>query len=174
MNHRPFEDWLLNEAPITPEQKREMDAHVRSCAYCAALAETGIALRSVKVVAPAEGFTARFQTKLAERKLMEGRRKVWGAILFTLGGLGFLLWLASPSLSRLLVSPDAWIASVVEWGIFLITTLQAMGHAGFVLLRVIPDFMPPFVWMVLVSAFAGISLLWSVSIWRFVRVPQGV
>ena len=174
MNHQPFEDWLLNETPITPEQKREMDAHVRSCAYCAALAETGIALRSVKMVSPAEGFTARFQTKLAERKLVERRRKVWGAILFTLGGLGFLLWLASPSIFRLVSSPEAWIATLVEWGIFLITTLQAMGYASSVLLRVIPDFMPPFVWLVMASAFAGISLLWSVSIWRFVRVPQGV
>ena len=174
MNHQPFEDWLLNETPITLEQKRDLDLHTRSCAYCAALVETGMALRSVKMVSPAEGFTARFQTKLAERKLVDRRRKVWGAILFTLGGLGFLLWLASPSISRLLASPETWIATLVEWGIFLITTLQAMGHAGSVLLRVIPDFMPPFVWLVLVSAFAGIGLLWSVSIWRFVRVPQGV
>ena len=174
MNHQPFEDWLLNETPITPEQKRELDSHVRSCAYCAVLVETGVALRSVKMTSPAEGFTARFQTRLAERKLMEKRRRVWGAILFVLGGLGFLLWLASPSILRFFSSPEAWIATLVEWGIFLITTLQAMGYAGSVLLRVIPDFMPPFVWMVLVSAFAGIGLLWTVSIWRFVRVPQGV
>jgi hypothetical protein len=49
-----------------------------------------------------------------------------------------------------------------------------MTQAGEVLLRVIPGFVPPFAWMIIISAFAGISLLWIVSIWRFTRVPQGV
>ncbi|HSQ39952.1 MAG TPA: hypothetical protein VLM78_07305 [Anaerolineales bacterium] len=170
MKHQPFEEWLLNETPLTPEQKRELDLHVRSCVYCSALLETGAALRSVKMVAPAEGFTARFQARLAERKLVERRRRVWGSILFLAGGLFFLLWLAAPSLFRFLASPDVWIAGLVEWGIFLITTLLAMTQAGEVLLHVIPGFVPPFAWMIVISAFAGISLIWSVSIWRFTRV----
>jgi len=78
MNHRPFEDWLLNDMPITHEQKRDLDLHTRTCASCSALVETGIALKSVKKVAPQAGFTTRFQSRLAERKLVERRRKIWG------------------------------------------------------------------------------------------------
>lgn len=174
MKHQPFEEWLLNETPLSHAQKRELDLHVRSCAYCSALLETEKVLRSVKMVAPAEGFTARFQARLAERRLADRRRRVWGSILFLLGGLLFLLWLAAPSLFAFIASPQVWIAGLVEWGIFIITTVQAMTQAGSVLLRVIPDFVPPFVWLILLSAFAGISLIWSVSIWRFTRVPQGV
>ena len=174
MNHQPFEEWLLNEMPLTPDQKRELDLHIRSCGYCSALLETGMILRSVKVTAPADGFSARFQARLTERKLADHRRRVWGAILFVIGGLSFLLWLAGPSILAFLSSPEAWIVSLVEWGIFLITTLQAMSQAGEVLLKVLPGFVPPFAWMIIFSAFAGISLLWSVSIWRFARVPQGV
>ena len=174
MKHQPFEEWLLNETPLTHEQKRELDLHVRSCAYCSALVETGMVLRSVKMVAPADGFTARFQERLVERKLANHRRRIWGAVLFLIGGLSFLIWLAGPSLFAFLSSPQAWIASLVEWGIFLVTTFQAMAQAGEVLLHVIPGFVPPFAWMIIVSAIAGISLLWSVSIWRFTRVPQGV
>ena len=174
MKHQPFEEWLLNDTPMTPEQKRELDLHARSCAYCSALMETGVVLRSVKVVAPADGFTARFQTRLAERKLADYRRRIWGAVLFLIGGLSFLLWLAGPAMFVFLSSPEAWIASLVEWGIFLITTFQAMSQAGEVILNVLPGFVPPFAWMIIVSAFAGISLLWLVSIWRFTRVPQGV
>jgi flagellar biosynthesis protein FliQ len=174
MKHQPFEEWLLNETPLTPEQKRELDLHARSCAYCSALLETGMVLRSVKVVAPAEGFTARFQARLAERRLADRRRRIWGMGLFLIGGLSFLLWLAGPSIFRFLSSPEVWIAAFVEWGIFLITTLQAMTQAGEVLLHVIPGFVPPFVWLILASGLAGVSLLWSVSIWRFTRVPQGV
>jgi hypothetical protein len=174
MKHQPFEEWLLNDMPINPEQRRELDSHLRSCAYCAALFETGVALKSVRMALPAAGFTARFQTRLVAHKVAEHRRKFWGAILFALGGLALLVWLVSPSLLTFLASPAAWITTIVEWGVFLITTLDAMIQAGLVLLRILPGFLPPFAWMVLVSAFAGLSLLWSVSIWRFTRVPQGV
>lgn len=174
MNHRPFEDWLLNETPITLEQKRDLDAHLRGCRHCSAIAETNVALRSVKKVAPPAGFTMRFQARLAERKLAERRRKLWGAILFTLGGLALLTWLTFPYLVTFFASPATFISALVEWGIFLITTLQALTQAGSVLVNVVPGFLPPFAWMILISAFAGIGLLWSVSIWRFSRVSQGV
>ena len=174
MNHQPFEEWLLNDEPITPEQKRELDLHLRSCDYCSALAETGKVLRSVVMASPAEGFTARFQARLAEHKRADRRRKLWGAGFFLIGGISLLLWFAGPSILSFLSSPENWIVTFVEWGVFLITTLQALTQAGEVLLHVIPGFLPPFAWMVVVSGFAGISLLWSVSIWRFVRAPQGV
>jgi len=174
MNHQPFEGWLLSEEPITPEQKQELDQHLRSCDYCNALVETGRVLRSVKMVSPAMGFSARFQARLAEHKIADRRRKLWGAGLFLLGGLSLLVWFAGPSILKLAASPENWIATLVEWGVFLITTFQALTRAGEVFLHVLPGFMPPFAWMIIVSGFAGLGLLWSVSIWRFVRVPQGV
>jgi hypothetical protein len=173
MNHRPFEDWLLNDMPISPEQKRELDSHLRTCTYCAALVETRKVLSSVKMVSPAAGFTSRFQTRLAARKVVERQRRFRGSILFVAGGIGILMWVAGPYLAAFFAAPATWISALVEWGIFLITTLQAMAQAGSVLLDVVPGFLSPFAWMVLLSAIAGISLLWSVSIWRFVRVPRG-
>lgn len=176
MNHQPFEDWLLNDRQIDPKQKLDLDAHLRVCSYCAALVETGKALRSVKKVSPVAGFSTRFQARLARQRVVERRRRLWGAVLFTLGGLAILMWLAWPYLASFFASPASGITSLVGWGVFLVTTLQALFRAGSVMLGVIPGFLPPFVWMVLVSALAGISLLWSVSIWRFTRrgVPRGV
>jgi hypothetical protein len=43
-----------------------------------------------------------------------------------------------------------------------------------VLARVIPEIIPPYVWMIGISALAGLGLLWIVSIWRFSHKPQGV
>jgi hypothetical protein len=173
MNHQPFEDWLLNDMPMTQEQKRELDMHVRTCAYCGALVESGIALKSVKKSSPQPGFAVRFETRLAARKLVERRRKLWGSIVFAGGGLALLVWLIAPYLATFLAAPATWISALVEWVVFIITTMQALAQAGSVLLQVAPAFLSPFVWMILVSAFAGISLLWSISIWRFVRVPRG-
>ena len=173
MNHRPFEDWLLNDMPITPEQKRELDMHVRNCAYCAVLVETGLALKTTKIAAPRPGFTARFQTRLAARKEAERRRRYLGSVLFTVGGFVLLMWLASPYLLTFFSAPATWIYVIVDWVIFLLTTVLALGQAGSVLFEIVPDFLSPFAWMILISALAGISLLWTISIWRFVRVPHG-
>jgi hypothetical protein len=64
----------------------------------------------------------------------------------------------------------------VGWLVFIGTTLFALLNAGSVILSIIPKFLPPFVWLVLLSTFAGVGLLWSVSIWRFAQrgAPQGV
>jgi hypothetical protein len=174
MNHQPFEEWLLNEKLINPKQKLDLDAHLRACSYCSALAETGKTLRTVKKVSPAAGFSTRFQARLAAQKAAERRRKRWGAVLFTFGGLVMLMWLTGPILASFFSAPATWIAAMIEWGIFLITTVQAVAQAGSVMVRMLPGFLSPFVFMVLVSALAGIGLLWSVSIWRFLRVPRGV
>jgi hypothetical protein len=174
MKHQPFEDWLLNDMHLTQEQKRELDMHVRSCTYCGALVETGIALKSVRKASPQPGFAARFEMRLAARKLAERRRRLWGTVLFSAGGLALLMWLVSPYLATFLAAPATWISALVEWVVFIITTMQALAQAGSVLLQVAPGFLSPFIWMILVSTFAGISLLWSISIWRFVRVPRGV
>lgn len=173
MNHRPFEDWLLNDTPINPEQKRELDIHLRTCSYCAALVETGVALKTVKKASPQAGFTARFEARLAARKAAERRRRYLGSILFTTGGFALLIWVASPYLLSFFSAPATWISVVVDWMVFLITTLQALGQAGSVLLDVVPEFLPPFAWMIVISAVAGIGLLWTISIWRFVREPRG-
>ena len=176
MNHLPFEEWLLNDMPVTPEQQRELESHLRNCSYCAALAETGRMLRTARMASPLTGFTMRFQALLAERKIAERKRMRWGTVLFALGGLAALLWIADPYLVSFQASPATWISTLVNLLVFLGTTLFALLNAGLVILSVIPDFLPPFAWMVLLSTMAGMALLWSVSIWRFARrgVPQGV
>ena len=176
MNHQPFEDWLLNDKLIDPKQKLDLDAHLRVCSYCSALAETGRALRSIKMVSPSVGFPARFQTRLAVHKQAERRRRLWGTVLFTFGGSVMLMWLAGPYLASFVTSPATWITSFIQWGVYLVTTLQAIAHASSVMVRVMPSFLSPFVLMVLVSTLAGIGLLWTVSIWRFAlrAAPRGV
>ena len=176
MNHQPFEEWLLQEKPLDSKQKLELDAHLRICRFCNALAETGKELRTMRRVSPAAGFAARFEKKLVLQRAADRRRRLWGSVLFTLGGLVMLMWLVGPYAISFLASPATWITALIEWGVFLVTTLRAMGEASTVFLNVIPSFLPPFAWMVAVSAVAGIGLLWFVSIWRFAQrsVPRGV
>jgi hypothetical protein len=174
MNHQPFEEWLLNDTPLTAEQKRQLDSHVRACLHCAALVKTEKVMRIVRMASPAPGFVTRFQVRLAAQKAVDRRRRWIGSILFTLGGLGFLVLIGLPYVAVFVASPAEWITALVQLGLYVFTTLQATAQAGVVILDVVGELLPPFAWMVLISALGGLSLLWSVSIWRFVRAPQGV
>jgi len=174
MNHRPFEDWLLEDQPLNPTQKRELDSHLRNCKVCSAIAESNLALRSARVIAPAPGFSARFQERLVLARRAQRRRTLLGTLFFSLGGLLLLALLAGPILVSMIGSPAEWIAGMVQVFLFIYTTTLAVAEASSVLLRVLPGFMPPFVWLVLLSTLSGLGLLWSVSIWRLMRRPQGV
>jgi hypothetical protein len=174
MNHQPFEEWLLKDKNLTPAETRELDLHLRTCAHCTALSATGLALRSAPVVAPAAGFTLRFQQRLAAQKIAERRRKLWGMIILLVSGAGMLAWFTAPYLFAFFTAPVEWITAGVGYFLFIITSLQALTEVMTVLLRMATDFIPPYVWMVLVSALAGLGLLWTISIWQFSRTPQGV
>lgn len=174
MNHRPFEDWLLNDKNLTSSEKRELDLHLRTCTHCTALSATGLALRSANVVAPASGFVMRFQQRLMAQKAAERRRRLWGMMVLILGGVGLLAWFTAPYLYAVITSPVEWITATIGYFLFFISSLQALREVMTVLLRILPDFISPYMWMVIVSALAGFGLLWTISIWQFSRTPQGV
>ncbi len=174
MNHQPFEEWLLLDKNLTPAETRELDLHLRTCSHCTALSATGLALRSAPVVSPAAGFTLRFQQRLAAQKIAERRRKLWGMIVLLLSGVGLLGWLTAPYLFAFFSAPVEWVTAAIGYFLFVVTSLQALTEVMAVLLRMVTEFIPPYIWMVLVSALAGIVLLWTISIWQFSRAPQGV
>ncbi len=174
MNHQPFEEWLLNDKNLTSSEKRELDLHLRTCIHCTALSATGLALRSANVISPALGFAMRFQQRLVVQKIAERRRKLWGMVLLILAGAGLLGWFAVPYLYSVITSPMQWITAAIGYFLFAANSVQVLTEAISVLLRILPDFIPPYMWMVFISALAGFSLLWTISIWQISRTPQGV
>ncbi len=174
MNHRPFEDWLLEDQHLDPAQKRELDAHLRECKSCTAIAEANLALRSARLVTPAPGFSVRFQERLALTRAAQRRRTFIGSLLFGIGGLVLLGLLAGPTLFAFIGSPAEWLTLFLNGALFVYSILVAAGEVSPVLLRVLPGFVLPFIWLVVLSGISGLGLLWSVSIWRIARVPQGV
>lgn len=174
MNHQPFETWLLDDKHLTTTEKHELASHLRVCKTCSALAETGLVLRSAQVVSPTAGFTVRFQEKLAMQKIAERRQRLWGLIVLILSGLSLFTWFASPYILTFIAAPIEWLTAAVGYLLFIFTSFQAFAEVIQVFTRVLPNFIPPYVWMIILSAMAGFGLLWSVSIWRFARKPQGV
>ncbi len=173
MDHRPFENWLLENKELTNFEKRELNAHLQSCPSCTALAEVDLALKSVKSAAPAEGFTARFQVRLVARKQALRRRNIIGFALLSLGALGLLTWLAWPILVNLFQSPVTLVASWLSAVVSIWAGFQAIFQGGMVLFNVIPDFIPAYVWVLVFLIGGGWCLLWAFSLKKFFKFPQG-
>jgi hypothetical protein len=174
MNHRPFEDWLLDDQPLTAQQTRELQAHVRSCTSCSAIAESNLALHAARRVAPAAGFADRFRLRLEKRRREQRWRQVIGTVVLVIGGLSLVYWLAGPLLLEALRSPASWITAGIGYFLFLLTSAQVLSEATAILLRVLPSFISPAGWMMLTLGVAGLAFVWTVSLRRVARAPQGV
>jgi hypothetical protein len=174
MDHRPFEDWLLNNQTLAVDEKRQLNAHLQVCSSCTALAEVNLALKSVKMAEPPAGFADRFEVRLGARKKALRLRNAWGFLLLTFSVLSILAWIAWPVIRSLSQSPvdllTTWLASLVSF----YAVLQAMFHAGAVLFRVVPGFIPVYVWAMVLLAVCGWCLLWVFSLIKFIKFPQGV
>lgn len=174
MNHRPFEDWLLDDEPLTATQALELRAHLRSCAQCGSIAESNLALHSTRRLAPAAGFTERFQARLMNHRRQQRWRQIAGTFVLVFGGIALLYPLLGPAIASAVSSPSAWIAGAVGYCIFFITGLRAMGEITRVLLRDLPTFVSPAGWFMMVAATGGLGGLWMALMRRFARAAQGV
>ncbi len=174
MDHRPFEDWLLDNQPLTINQKRQLNAHLQDCSSCTALAEVNLALKSVRMVEPASGFVDRFEVRLAAKKKALRIRNIWGFVILSLSAGGIFTWVFWPVFQDLVQSPvnllGTWIASLVSfWASF-----QAIFRAGMVLFKVVPGFVPSYIWAVILFGAGAWSFVWVASLIKFTKYPQGV
>jgi hypothetical protein len=174
MDHRPFEDWLLDNQALSTGQMRQLNAHLRVCPDCTAIAEVNLALNSTKLAVPAAGFTERFQIRLSARKKAMHLRNFWGIMVLTLSALGILTWVTWPILKDLFQSPvnllASWISSMASFW----ASVQAITQAGLVLFKVAPGFIPAYIWMVILFVAGAWSLVWVISFMKFTKVYQGV
>ena len=163
MDHRPFEDWLLNDESLTLDQDRDLRIHMRTCPKCAALARANLSLRSAAALTPNAGFTLRFQVRLAAQRKQQARQTLIGLILLVVVGIGAALWLLFPYLPYLSLPParmaSLWISSMVNFA--LIT--RAVQVLGSTFLNVVASLIPDYVWALLLALLVAFGFVLGVS-----------
>ena len=125
------------------------------------------------MAAPAAGFAERFQVRLEAQKKALRRRNFWGFLLLTLSVL------TRPGLDRLAGTqeldpiPVDWLASWLSTIVSIWASVEALFQGGRVILKVLPGFIPVYVWIVVLLVAGGWSLLWVFSLMKFTKIPQG-
>jgi hypothetical protein len=113
MNHLPFKEWLLSEEPLTQEQNQVFQEHLRGCVECqqaqASWSEVNNLFQRTTQMAPAAGFTNRWQNRLAVRRAKRQRLQLGLALI---GGVVLalvLILLVSTQLFPLFQSPTQFV-----------------------------------------------------------------
>jgi hypothetical protein len=174
MNHRPFEDWLLDDQPLTIQQERELVMHLHACPSCSAIANSNLALHSIRWVAPPPGFTDRFTVRLNNWQRAQRGQQIMGTLVLVISGLLLIYRLAIPVILDALQSPATWIATATNYLVFILSTVRLFGAVSGILLRDLPGLISPTGWVSIVCAATGASFVWAISMRRMARIPQGV
>jgi len=148
MKHRPFENWILFDLPLTLQEQAEMDNHLAQCLACRALqsgvvrAEAGF--RGARLAEPRSGFVARWRNRLDQETERRRHGTAWWTFAWTtLAAVPFALtlgWQAlvlPGSLSTLLAD---LLLQLIRWW----TWLRLVGEIGRTL--VVNLSRPPIVW----------------------------
>jgi hypothetical protein len=180
MNHQPFENWILAEEKLSPENSRALQDHLETCQQCQQLqsAWTGVVelFQEVPQVEPAPGFASRFQERLAvERQIERTIRNRWQSIimlilicnviaaLVILLGTQFLTTFDSPL--ELFLSGVYRLASVVSW-------INVVQNIFFTLFKTATSIVPVGLWALLGIGSLGAGAIWIISLTSFTVLPR--
>ncbi len=176
MPHQPFEEWLLDGQDLTPAETAQLDAHLRECTSCRALAagwsETERWLRAAPALAPRAGFGLRWQDTLAAREVAQRRWQAWLVLGLALAGALTLAVVLGWQTIAALLSPTQAAVGLLQVMVWIASATTAAQEVGLVLTRSLRALIPPGVWITMVvGAFALISL-WLATLSRY--AIQGV
>ncbi len=163
MDHRPFEDWLLNDETLNSEQDRDLRIHLRSCPECAALERANLSLRSTAAMPPAAGFTLRFQTRLVAQRKIQRWQTIFGLFLLAIVGIIVSLWLLSPYLPYLSLSPASLASLLISHMVNFVLIARAIQVLASTLLNVMVSMVPAYIWGLFVIVLCVFSYLLAVS-----------
>ena len=175
MDHKPFEEWIMGDEILNPEQERALQEHLQSCESCAPLAQAWQELR-LKIepapqITPPPGFTQRWQTSLQTKRAAQQRRRAWkilglclGIILVSLG----LLYI--PEILQL--SPGALLANLLTNTTLFIVNANHTREVIEVFFGGISPLLPATILILAASSLTWLSIIWIFTMWKII-VPKG-
>jgi anti-sigma factor RsiW len=177
MNHQQFEEWLFADQTLTPQEEAVLQEHLEGCESCRLLAaswrEVERDLRQAPVVAPAPGFTLRWQARLeGQQRRLHRRQSVLllgysiAGVFLLLGSLVILLW---PQLQ----SPGTIFYTWLYQTASLLVYLSYAGSVLSSIFRTAANIVPLVWWILMAGILSLLGVLWVVSV-RMLTNPRRI
>lgn len=163
MNHLPYKEWLLSEAPLSAEQDDALQEHMRTCEACRqiepAWMEVKALIQKTPAVEPCPGFSARWQIRLEQHRLSKQRRLAW-IILGIIAGIALVLSaLFGLQVLQILEAPANLILLVVSRVTDILSIYWSLGG----LFNSLSAYIPSVPWLLMifgVGMLSFLSVLW--------------
>ncbi|OGO35003.1 MAG: hypothetical protein A2W35_17615 [Chloroflexi bacterium RBG_16_57_11] len=176
MTHLPFQDWLFEDT-LDVIQADALHSHLETCVECRSLEgafqQVEHSLRSTSQVAPAAGFTLRWQEKLEVERGRLHKHQIRLAFAFGLGGALILLGSLAILFWPLLDSLDALLWAVVYQLYLAFTVVHQVGGILAALARALAPALPLLFWVLILGLLTQASVLWVVS-YRYITNPRRI
>ena len=180
MNHQPFENWILSEETLSPENAGALQDHLETCNQCRELQAVWVEVvdlfQGVPDVEPVPGFVNRWQERLAvERQVELSIRHRWQSIimLILIGNViaGLVVLLGSQFLTTF-DTPLSLVLSGVYRLASMVTFINVVQNVFATLFRTIISVVPVGLWAVLGIGLVGAVAIWIISLTSLSVLPR--
>jgi len=178
MNHQPFEEWLLSDEELTPEQDRALADHLQNCSECPQVGEAWEAvleeIRQTPPAAPGPGFAQRWEARLEIQRAQIQRRWTW---------IGLLVFSAGAVILSIFAVVDKWGSIPTPLEMFtglsysLIVGYSRAGEAIDIFTAVfksIPLVIPLLAWIALTISMLLWAFIWFLTVWRLPHTQRSI
>ena len=180
MNHQPFENWLLSDEPLSPDDNRDLEEHLEICQHCQDLQEawSGVLdlFQDVPELEPTPGFVNRFQDYLMMEKQMETsvRYRWQSMIMLTLiiNAVAGLVVLLGTQFLTIFDSPISLLLSGIYRLASFVALINVVQNFALTLYHAITSIVPTGIWVVLALGLVGSVATWIISITSLAVLPR--
>jgi hypothetical protein len=159
MNHLPYKEWMLSEAPLSAEQDDALQEHLRTCEACRqiepAWMDVKALIQKTPAAEPLPGFSGRWQIRLEQHRQSKQRLLAW-IILGIIVGIALVLSaLFGLQLLQILDSPGNLILLVVSRLTDILNIYWSLGG----LFNSVSAYIPSVPWLLMIFGMGMLSFL---------------
>ncbi len=171
MSHPLFEKMIFDRKDLTEDEAVLLDGHLLGCDPCTSLTvnwhEVERLLRRSGPAVPVEGFSHRFQVKLAHQRHQAAHRQLIGLVTLLVLGLVVTAGLFGVELVSLFFSMASTLLKIVIGVIQALTYINLAGSLVWAILENTFGRIPPGYWLFISASLSFISIVWFATMYRF-------
>lgn len=171
IKHDPFEDLIFRDGPLDEGEEEMLALHLMTCDQCRQLQAGWMAAREQMKTAvihqPAEGFSRRWSSSLAERRVKAQKKQIKKFLQFLIGfNLFSLLGLVLTVLIG--TTPLDLLSYVLRTGMVVFMYGKQVQNLLMITLHSVPLVLPVVLWVLLSTGFCLTVFAWGGTMYRYV------